>query len=167
MTEMTGYINAMLPSAQRYRVSWGSFAIAAATTPFVFAVAGVPVAGVGAFYTVGAAVLGFPAHLLLGLPAAYVAITRFRDRKGKVDLLAITLIGFVANAGSLPLAYLGLSQSGESMRQVADLALLYAGLGMIAAPVMALIFGVIYCMLITAEARKSNDEKEIRDACPV
>lgn len=163
---MTGYINTMVPSAQRYPVSWRSFTIAATATPFVFAVAGVLGAGVGVFFTLGAAILGFPAYLLLGLPAAYFAIARFRNRKGRADVIAITLTGFVANAGSLPLAYLGLVLSGESDGQAADLALTYAGLGMVAAPVMALIFGVIYRMLIAVEARKSNDEKEIRDAFP-
>lgn len=125
-------------------VDVGRFVLATVATPVLFAISGVGIAGVGFLFTVVAAVLSIPAYLLLGLPVFHYVIRHHQDRSGKVDRVAMALAGFVVNAGSLPLAYAYLLLEGHDTGRAAETALWYAGLGMLAAPIMALIFAEVY-----------------------
>ncbi|MEL7000865.1 MAG: hypothetical protein AAFP68_21665, partial [Pseudomonadota bacterium] len=104
---------------------------------------------IGLAFTLVAAVLGFPAYVLCGLPAFYLSIRSFRARDGRPDIEAIVLSGFIANALSFPLAYFYGLYSGWAEAQAHGKALWYAGLGMLAAPMIALQFGLCYRRAVT------------------
>lgn len=144
MTEITAPNGSVFSERTHPQIDAGAFAWAALVTPFAFAASGVIALGVGVMFTLVAAVLSVPAYTLLGLPAFRFAILRFRTASGRVDLLALMLAGFVANIGSVPLAYVILLFEDTAPADAAELALNYALLGMAAAPFMALIFGWIY-----------------------
>ncbi|MEM9063176.1 MAG: hypothetical protein AAGD13_22170 [Pseudomonadota bacterium] len=162
MTEITD-IRAIAPHGTRPAVDWFAFIFAALTTPVVFGVSGILGLVYGILVTGVAAVLSLPAYVAFGLPAFFLSITRFRSRAGRPDLMVITIFGFLANGLSLPMAYAYSLYDGASEARAIDSALTYAGLGMVAAPVMALIFGLIYRGLETSSAPVARPTQARRD----
>lgn len=144
MTEMHEIDVIAWPAAQRRMLDLRAFLFATVVTPFVFAISGVIALGYGVVVTAGAAIFGFPAYLLFGVTGAYLALTRLSDGSKGGDLGALFITGILANAGSFALAYgYQLSEGGRYGDPVGD-ALTYAGLGLIAGPIQALIFGFLY-----------------------
>lgn len=144
MTEITEKTLINWPDARRRTIDLRAFIFAASLTPFVFAITGVIGLIYGVVVTAAAAIMGFPAYLMFGLPGAYLALTRISDGSKGGDFGALFIMGILANAGSFVLAYFyQLSEGGRYADPVED-ALLYAGLGLIAGPIQALIFGMMY-----------------------
>ncbi|MEM0988415.1 MAG: hypothetical protein AAGK00_06000 [Pseudomonadota bacterium] len=132
------------------RVDWRAFLNAAWITPVVFAVSGLVFLFYGVFVTVAAVVLGLPAMLFVGLPMAYLAITRCRDREGRASLAAILGAGLLAHlitAPVMPGIYV-LIYSGVTYGNAVGF---YATWGLAAAPIQALIFGLLYRSIERAE----------------
>lgn len=144
MTEMIVDTDMVWPTERHRDLNIRRFVLATFATPVLFAISGLLILGGGVLFTIVAAILSLPAYVLLGLPAFRYVIRHHRNRFGQVDRTAMALAGFAVNAGSLPLAYAYQLADGQSAGEAANLALWYAGLGMLAAPVMALIFAEVY-----------------------
>ena len=153
MTEITDRYDTPQQEAAP-RIDWGAFVAAAVVAPMWFAATGVLAFGYGLAFTLVAAVMSLPAYVLFGLPAFYLAIRSFRTQDGRPDIQAIVLSGFIANALSFPLAYFYGLYSGWAEAQAHGKALWYAGLGMLAAPMIALQFGLSYRRAVTQAADK-------------
>ena len=144
MTERNEIIGRMLPTGTRRVIIWRAFIWAAATTPIILALSGVIFLGYGVIVTLFAAVLGFPAYVAFGIPAAFLALSRLSDGARGADYLALLVVGVFANIGSFAGAYLySLVTQGPGTRPIED-AIWYAALGLVFGPIQALIFGVVY-----------------------
>lgn len=155
MTEISVKEVIFLPDAAHHPVDWRAFIFAAVLTPFVFALSGALGLLFGALFTSVAAVLSIPAYLLFGLPTFYYVITRYGRPTGWSGAFWMAIAGLMANAGSLPLAYYFQLIQGSPISQAQEDALIYAGLGLLCAPIMAVIFGLIF----GAWARKVPNDK--------
>lgn len=122
----------------RYRVPFGPFLLALALTPVALGLAGgiliIP------FF---AAILGLPAQLLLGGPMAWIVSARYANATGHVALDALAAGGFFANILAFPAGLTVLLLTGEHIAQALDTMLFYCGLGVIFAPLEAVIFGML------------------------
>ena len=76
MTEGSEIIHLDWPCTRRVPVDIRAFTIAAVLTPFVFGLSGMIAMFYGVFFTLGAAIMGFPAYLMFGLTGAYIALSR-------------------------------------------------------------------------------------------
>ena len=130
---------ASLIGPARARVDWRAFAGAMALTPLTLALAGAVL-----IVPVFAAIAGLPAMLLLGVPAAWLAITRHPLPDGRASVAMVVFYAFAANFLSVPLAMPLYMAAGESLGEALTGALAYAGLGMIFAPIEGLIFALLY-----------------------
>lgn len=166
MTEISEKYLITWPAARRRNIDVGAFVFAAVLTPFAFAITGVIGLFYGVFITAGAAIMGFPAYLLFGLPGAYLALTRLSDGSKGGDFGALFIIGILANAGSFALAYAYLLYEGGRFVAPVDDALLYAGLGLIAGPIQALIFGMMYRNWESRNAKPHPSQKQREGETP-
>ena len=166
MTEINERNALSWPPATRMPVDAKAFTIAATLTPFVFGVSGVIIMGYGIFFTLGAAIIGFPAYLLFGLPSAYIALGRLSDGSRSGDYGTLLIVGILANAGSFVLAYLFQLNEGSPYADPIEDALIYAGLGLIAGPVQALIFGWLYRLWAREPERNTKIPKQTKGVTP-
>ena len=123
----------------RARVDWPAFAGAMALTPLTLALSGAVL-----IIPVFAAIAGLPAMLLLGAPAAWLAITRHPGPDGRVSVAMVVFYAFLANILSVPLAMPLYMAAGESPGEALTGALAYAGFGMVFAPIEGWIFALFY-----------------------
>ena len=128
----------------KVRAHPGAFIAAAILTPILFALSGIVFFFYGVVITAYAAVLGLPAMILLGLPCAYLVITRRPAQDGLASLGDITMSGLAANFLAFPFGVLVIAVLGEPISDAIQVVLFYCGCGLIAAPVEALIFGLLY-----------------------
>ncbi len=166
MTERNEIVYLSWPSAKRMPVDARALIIAAVLTPFVFGFSGVIVMLYGAFFTLGAAIVGFPAYLLFGLPGAFIALSRVSDGSRSGDYGALFLIGLLANAGSFVMAYLYQLNFGSAYANAVEDAQIYAGLGLLAGTAQALIFGWIYRSWAREPQRNINIRKQTKGDTP-
>ena len=129
---------------RQVRVHAGAFVAAAVLTPLVFSLTGVIFLLYGVVVTAYAAILGLPAMICLGLPLAYLAISRVPLSDGTASVGAIATSGFIANGLALPLGFGVLTLSGQDAGSAWAFMLFYCGCGLLAAPLQAAIFGVVY-----------------------
>ena len=120
------------------------FAIALVLTPFLFGLSGVILLGYGVFITGAAAVLGLPAYLLGGIPAAVVAITRMPERSGRASIGSIVGAGLCAHLLTTALFALVVMMGPFETAALVAFLPSYLMFGLIAAPLEALIFALIY-----------------------
>ena len=144
MTERSEIIDRMLPARTRRVIIWRAFIWAAVATPVILAISGAIFLGYGVIVTLFAAILGFPAYVAFGIPAAFLALSRLSDGSRGADYLALFVVGIFANIGSFAGAYLySLITEGPGTRPTDD-AIWYAALGLVFGPIQALIFGAVY-----------------------
>lgn len=145
------------PRAERVgpRIDWAAFAVALAATPPVLALGGI-------FLIVPplAVVLGLPAYLVCGTPAAAVAAWLWHRAGGRGSVLGFVLAGLVANLfgpiGYVTFAALAPLFTGEAeffTPGLEELMFLMVP-GFVFAPVMGLIFGLIYRGTVRWRARR-------------
>ena len=129
---------------KKVRLHVPAFVAASLLSPLIFGCSGVILAGYGILITAYAAFLGLPAMILLGLPLAYVAITRRPLQDGTASVGDITAAGFVANFLAFPLGVIVLIFPLMDLGAALSFMMFYCGCGLIAAPLQAAIFGVLY-----------------------
>ena len=140
------------------RVHIGAFLVAAVATPFLFAALGLAFMGFGVLITAYAAILGLPAMVLLGLPGAYLVITRRPRADGTASLGNFAMSGLAANLLAFPLGLLVLVVLGQSLAEAFSVMLFYCSCGLIAAPIQALIFGCLYQAIAPAPEHVIDEE---------
>lgn len=120
------------------------FMLAVILTPILYGLSGAILLGYGVFFTAGAAIMGLPAYLLGGIPAAALAISRLPERSGRASIGSIVGTGlcahFVTTAIFAAILLIGPVESPGLVKFLPD----YLFLGIIAAPLEALVFALIY-----------------------
>lgn len=143
---MTGYQERMdrVFGPRVVDVDWRSFALAMFLTPILFALSGVILLFYGVFITASAAVLGLPALIIGGIPAAIIAITRMPRNDGRASVGTLVGSGLCAHFLTAVLIVLAILAAPTETGEVAAFLPGYLMFGMIAAPIEALIFALLY-----------------------
>lgn len=126
----------LLPPA-RHPIDWWAFGLGMVATPLLIGVLGLPLV-----VPTIAVILGLPAQLLLGGPAAWWAITRGGWSGAKPGYGTLVLWSLIANCGVIPVGLLLTLAPGNS--EVGEILFPYFACGLIVAPIEALLFTAIY-----------------------
>lgn len=131
-------------------VDWRAFALAMVLTPFLFAISGVILLFYGVLITASAAVLGLPALIIGGVPAAIIAITRMPLADGRASVGNLVGSGLCAHFLTSILFVLAILAAPLQAGHLGAFLPSYLMFGVIAAPIEALIFALLYRSLATA-----------------
>lgn len=144
MTSITEYTG-MTVGQRKVRTDGRAFGLAACLAPITLAASGVIGLEVGLLIAAITAVTSLPGYILLGLPAAYIAITRYPLSDGTLSYGAMFVASLIAVVAMIPVGALlfiafGASPPMEALKAVGS----YALIGIFIGPIEALIFAAWY-----------------------
>ena len=146
------------PMPQRAEVNIWAFVISALLAPLSLVAVGIVGLHIGLMITAISAAASLPGYILLGLPAAWLAIRHGPDSTGQTpDIGRIVVYALIAVAALLPLGLgYGVLLQGHGWEKAMEGTLAYTVAGLIFGPIEALLFAYWYRKLTRNEAPRTD-----------